>query len=272
MNHPASHRYFLENTAPAIAEAFKYGATRVSINLQATKDGKVVLFHDSQLACRTNGTGSVEEKSSEELRSLNVGWQYTPDGGDTFPWRDPQTVDRTFTLMPFLEEVIDSNPEKGFWIVVRPGSREALGTIISQLKKYPAVVKNSYLFYPPKMPWVRAMIRTSLPELKLPRIDFGKNALCLRRFEASESLPAQCSDLDVLISIEDVTRLGKAAVEFSGQLKALNPPSALYIGSEYGGLVDDLDSATFVKKHQDAFAGFMTDRIEMMGPLFAPAP
>ena len=57
---PAGHS-FIENTLPAIAAAFYYGADMVEIDVHPTTDGEFAVFHDWTLECRTNGKGVTRE-------------------------------------------------------------------------------------------------------------------------------------------------------------------------------------------------------------------
>ena len=80
------HNY-IENTLPSIQRAYFLGANAVEIDVQRTKDGQIVAFHDATLDCRTNGKGRVRDRTLAELKALDAGYGYTPDGGKTFPLR-----------------------------------------------------------------------------------------------------------------------------------------------------------------------------------------
>jgi len=84
--YPLTHR-FIENTIPAIAEAFKDGATMVELDIHPTSDGHMVVFHDWGLDCRTEGHGVTHDHTLAELKKLDVRYGYTPDGGKTYPLR-----------------------------------------------------------------------------------------------------------------------------------------------------------------------------------------
>lgn len=63
---------FPENTMIAFEEAFLSGADGVELDVQMTRDGEVVIFHDEALDRMTNGTGYVAEMTLEEVRSWSV--------------------------------------------------------------------------------------------------------------------------------------------------------------------------------------------------------
>ena len=78
---------FIENTLPALAQAKRLGAQMIEIDPAPTADGGFVLFHDATLDCRTNGRGPVSAQTVAQLKALDAGFGYSPDGGKTFPLR-----------------------------------------------------------------------------------------------------------------------------------------------------------------------------------------
>ena len=78
---------FIENTLPALAQAKRLGAQMIAVDIAPTADGRFVLFHDATLDCRTNGTGAVRAQTLAQLKALDAGHGYSPDGGKTFPLR-----------------------------------------------------------------------------------------------------------------------------------------------------------------------------------------
>ncbi len=100
---PPEHHY-IENTVPAIKQAYYVRANAVEVDVQQTKDGRAVAFHDARLECRTNGRGRVRDHSLAELKALDVGYGYTADGGKTYPLRG------RVGAMPTVEEVLQAVP------------------------------------------------------------------------------------------------------------------------------------------------------------------
>ena len=107
---PPTHNY-LENTLPSIQAALDYGADIVEVDVHPTTDGEFAVFHDWTLDCRTNGTGRVRDHSSEELRKLDIGYGYSFDGGQSFPFRGKHVGQ-----MPMLSDVINRFPTTHFLI------------------------------------------------------------------------------------------------------------------------------------------------------------
>ena len=81
----------IENTLPAMQAAFAAGASIVELDVHPTTDGKFAVFHDWTLDCRTEGTGETRSHDMAYLKTLDVGYGYTADGGQTFPASSPAT-------------------------------------------------------------------------------------------------------------------------------------------------------------------------------------
>jgi glycerophosphoryl diester phosphodiesterase len=88
-----------ENTLLAFRHALTLGAAALEGDLQATRDGVVVVSHDAKVDRTTNGRGYIKEMTFEELRGLDAGYRFTRDGGLTHPYRAEGLQ------VPTLEEV-----------------------------------------------------------------------------------------------------------------------------------------------------------------------
>ncbi len=98
---------YLENTLESINQAKRLGAQMIEVDIAPTADGRIVLFHDWTLDCRTNGKGEVRAKTLAELKALDIGYGYTADGGKTFPFRG-----KGVGQMPSLEEALAISGDK----------------------------------------------------------------------------------------------------------------------------------------------------------------
>lgn len=76
-----------ENTLEAFERSKELGVDMLELDIRATKEGELVVFHDKNLDRTTNGNGSVSEKSFEEISKLDAGFNWTNDGGKTYPFR-----------------------------------------------------------------------------------------------------------------------------------------------------------------------------------------
>ena len=94
-----------ENTARSMEAAARLGADMVEIDVAPTADGRIAVFHDWTVDCRTEGKGEVRNKTLAELQALDIGYRYTADGGKTFPFRG-----RRKDHIPSLEEALAALP------------------------------------------------------------------------------------------------------------------------------------------------------------------
>ena len=61
-----------ENTLAAFRQAKKNGAKGVEFDLDFTKDGEAIVFHDSTVERTTDGHGEVNTFTLEEIRKLDA--------------------------------------------------------------------------------------------------------------------------------------------------------------------------------------------------------
>jgi glycerophosphoryl diester phosphodiesterase len=101
---PPVHDY-LENTVRSLQAARQMGADMVELDVAPTADGKMAVFHDWTLDCRTDGKGEVRAATMAQLKQLDPGYGYTTDGGKTLPLRGPQRG-----TIPSLHEALEALP------------------------------------------------------------------------------------------------------------------------------------------------------------------
>lgn len=91
---------FPENTMLAFAKAAELPIDGLEMDIYATRDDVLVISHDDSLPRTTNGNGRIQEHTLAELKELDAGYRFTPDDGQTFPFRGQGIT------MPTLEEVL----------------------------------------------------------------------------------------------------------------------------------------------------------------------
>lgn len=62
-----------ENTLRSFARAIELGADLVEMDVQLTRDGRLVIMHDKRVDRTTTGRGYVAEMTLDELRTLDAG-------------------------------------------------------------------------------------------------------------------------------------------------------------------------------------------------------
>ena len=105
---------YLENTLPSMRASFAAGASAIEVDVHPTTDGEFAVFHDWTLDCRTNGSGVSRRQTMAHLRTLDVGFGYTADGGRTFPFRG-----KGVGMMPTLHEVLSAFPGRTILINIK---------------------------------------------------------------------------------------------------------------------------------------------------------
>lgn len=68
--HRGSRFEYDENTLPAFKASYDAGLRGFETDIRMTRDGALVITHDSSLERTTDGTGTVEEKTEAEIRQL----------------------------------------------------------------------------------------------------------------------------------------------------------------------------------------------------------
>jgi len=95
-----------ENTLRSFEGAVALGYRYLETDLHVTADGVIVCFHDATLDRTTEAVGRLKDLTFAELRALDAGYRFTPDGGRTYPFRgDPKAK------VPTLEEAFALHPE-----------------------------------------------------------------------------------------------------------------------------------------------------------------
>ncbi|WP_455661490.1 glycerophosphodiester phosphodiesterase [Pradoshia sp.] len=84
--HRGASGYAPENTIAAFDLAVKMKADYIEIDVQRTKDGKLILIHDTTVDRTTDGTGKVGDLTYKEIRRLDAGsWMSEKYKGEKVP-------------------------------------------------------------------------------------------------------------------------------------------------------------------------------------------
>lgn len=99
-----------ENTLAALEGAIQCGAHRVEFDVQLTRDGVAVVFHDDTLERTTSGKGRVGDTSYEEIRKLDAGsWLHPRFKKERVPTLD-MVLDLCRGKIPVNVEIKAENP------------------------------------------------------------------------------------------------------------------------------------------------------------------
>lgn len=123
----------IENTLASMRAAFALGADVVELDVHPTTDGQFAVFHDWTLDCRTEGHGETRASAMAYLKTLDVGFGYTADGGKTFPLRG-----KGIGLMPSLAEVMNAFPTGHFLVNFKSNEAREGDMLASMLAANPS--------------------------------------------------------------------------------------------------------------------------------------
>ncbi|WP_143149075.1 glycerophosphodiester phosphodiesterase family protein [Hyphomicrobium sp. CS1BSMeth3] len=260
--HPPTHA-FIENTLPAMRAAFDAGAEIVELDVHPTTDGKLAVFHDWTLDCRTEGKGRTRDHDMAYLKSLDVGYGYTADGGKTFPLRG-----KGVGLMPTLDEVLAAFPDRQFIVNFKSNEAREGDMIAALLRENPAWRKAVWGAYGGDPPTLVA--KAHLPELNI--WTRGGLKACLMQYVAlgwSGYVPAPCRTTQVMVPINIApwlwgwpSRFQQRMADAGSQIILLGPYGAGDPGTS------GIDDAATLAKVPPGFSGLIwTNHIESIGPL-----
>ncbi len=101
---------------------------RIEMDLQMTKDGHIVLFHDKETERITGVEKEIQNLTLEEVQILNAGYNFTI--GSSFPYRE------TPIEIPTLDEVCKAFPKIKLLLDVHTNNVMIINTVISIVERY----------------------------------------------------------------------------------------------------------------------------------------
>ncbi len=116
-----------ENTLAAFDLAASLGADAIETDVRLTADGAVVVFHDDDTARLTGAPGTIEARTLAQVRALDAGATFSPDGGTSRPSRGRGAG------IPTLAEALARHPRLRFNVEAKtadPRLAEALVAVV----------------------------------------------------------------------------------------------------------------------------------------------
>ncbi|MCK2005468.1 glycerophosphodiester phosphodiesterase [[Brevibacterium] frigoritolerans] len=132
--HRGASGYAPEHTIPAYQMGEQMKGDYIEIDLQMTKDGRLIAMHDEKVDRTTNGTGLVKDLTLTEIKKL--------DAGTWFNEKYPQLAKEGYEglKVPTLEEVFKKFGKKANYYIetkspdVYPGMEEELLQVLEDYK------------------------------------------------------------------------------------------------------------------------------------------
>lgn len=252
---------YLENTIDGIAASFEAGADIVEFDIQPTTDGHFVVFHDWTLDCRTNGTGVTREHTLAELKALDIGYGYTADEGETYPFRGQPPG-----LMPTLEEVLDAFPDRRFLINIKSDDPAEGQMLADALLQRPEAERDLIMVYGGGR--ALAAFEAELPGLTTLSTDNVRR--CLINYELSGWIgivPETCHNSLFMVPVNYTRFVWGFPQRLAERLRGVG--SILVVlgvddGSGFSTSIDDLETLAMLPDHFDG--AIWTNRIDLIGP------
>ena len=82
--HQGGEDEFPSNTMYAFRKALKVGADMLELDIGVTKDGKVIVMHDTTVDGKTNGHGTVSSKTLRQIKRLDAAYWFAPGASEHY--------------------------------------------------------------------------------------------------------------------------------------------------------------------------------------------
>src|SRR3954471_5499528 len=138
---PPGDNPYIENTLPSLYRALKTGADALAVQVQPTRDGEMVVFHDWMVDCRTEGHGAVRDLTLAQLKKLDVGYGYTADGGRTFPFRG-----KGVGAMPTVGELLRELPKARIVFIFKSKDPRDADALVAAFRRAGVAIDDKYGF------------------------------------------------------------------------------------------------------------------------------
>ncbi|MGB7876396.1 MAG: glycerophosphodiester phosphodiesterase [Anaerolineales bacterium] len=118
------------DTLYAFEHAVELGVDVLEMDLHITKDGVLVINHDETVDRTSDGTGNIEDMNLAEIKKLDAGYDWSNDGGDTFPYRGMGIT------IPTLEEIFQTFPQYHMTIEIKTTERPMAASFCDMIRAY----------------------------------------------------------------------------------------------------------------------------------------
>jgi glycerophosphoryl diester phosphodiesterase len=118
------------HTLLAYDTALEDGADMLELDIHETLDHVIVVMHDATVDRTTNCTGLIKEMTFVDLRKCDAGYNFTKDGGETYPYRDMGLV------VPSLEEVLERYPDTAVNIEIKQSEPSLVDGLVDLVREY----------------------------------------------------------------------------------------------------------------------------------------
>ncbi|WP_417662930.1 glycerophosphodiester phosphodiesterase [Pseudomonas sp.] len=119
-----------ENSLFAFQRASSLGVDMLEMDVRLTSDQQIVVIHDDSVDRTTDGEGLVDSFTLEQLQQLDAGYNWTADGGQSYPYRNQGIV------IPQLEAVLQAEPAIAKVIELKVADNALVDKLCQSLEAY----------------------------------------------------------------------------------------------------------------------------------------
>lgn len=256
---PPAHDY-IENTLSSMQAAIEASADIIELDIHPTTDSDFAVFHDWTLECRTNGQGRTRDHSFAELQALDIGYGYTANGGQSFPFRG-----EFVGAIPSLNEVLDAFPETVFNINIKSRSADEARVLVTYLDGRGGQDWGRLIFNGHSAPL--SIIREAKPDI----LSYSKRQIkdCAKGYILTGwfgKMPETCHNQIVPVPVNYRGLIWGWPNRFEKRLNKVGSRSML-IGPLEGNVTSGIDKVEQVKLIPKTYTGIVfTNKIEVIGP------
>ena len=131
--HRGMPQEYPENTMISFKNAVEFGIDVIETDTHLTKDNQFIICHDAEISRISDGTGLIANYTLNELKQFDTGYNFTLDGGVSFPYRR-----KNITFMT-VEEALYTFPNQKFNIDLKDNNPDQVKYWTELIKKYDAV-------------------------------------------------------------------------------------------------------------------------------------
>jgi len=252
---------YIENTIPSIEAAFEAGADRVEFDIKRTKDNQFAVFHDFELSCRTDGAGAPADYTMEELKKLDVGYGYTADNGQSFPFRG-----KGVGMMPSMAEVLAQFPEKEFLIHIKSNDAKDGELLAKYLGELSEEQQKLITVYGDNEPI--EILQAEMPELRMMSMDTMKSCMIPYLLLGwTGYIPGNCENSQIHLPEKYARFIWGWPDKFLQRMDSVNTKVVIVAGD--GNWSEGFDQKVDLERLPANFFGeIWTNRIEAIAPEF----
>lgn len=118
------------DTLFAFEQAAVLGVDVLEMDLHITEDSVLVISHDETVDRTTEGAGVIEDMTLAEIKALDAGYDWSNDGGQTFPYRGMGIT------IPTLEEIFQTFPEYHMTIEIKKTENSMAVPFCEMIRSY----------------------------------------------------------------------------------------------------------------------------------------